>query len=156
MTRTAGLLMFRRRDNELQVFLCHPGGPVWAGKHLESWTMPKGEYLNDETPFEAAQREFQEETGFFSHGPYFNLGERLQHSGKLLTAFAFEGDCEPATLVSNTCRIEWPPGSHTSIEIPEIERGNWFSLQEARPLIRPGQIPFLDALSTVLRSTSDE
>jgi predicted NUDIX family NTP pyrophosphohydrolase len=142
--------MFRRRGIDIEVFLCHPGGPEWANRNLESWTIPKGEYSDDETALEAAQREFREETGFEPHGPYLPLGEQLQQSGKLLTAFAFEGDCDPARLVSNTCHIEWPPSSGIQIEIPEIESGRWFATSEATPLIRPGQVPYLVMLEKML------
>lgn len=152
MKPSAGLLMYRPRKN-VEVFLVHPGGPIWAGKELESWTMPKGEYEHLETPLEAAQREFTEETGFQPHGPYIFLGELKQLSGKMLTAFAFEGDCDASALVSNTCQIEWPPHTGQTLEIPEIDRGKWFTLAGARPMIRPGQIAFLERLMGELRTS---
>lgn len=147
--RSAGLLMFRRRG-ALQVFLVHPGGPFWARK--DAWTIPKGEYDPPEEPLAAAQREFQEETGFAPHGPFIELGETRQPSGKIVTAWAFEGDCEPGSLVSNTCMIEWPPRSGKEIEIPEVDRGGWFTLDEARPKIFKGQDKFLDRLEKSLEN----
>ena len=117
--RSAGLLMFRRLKGELQVFLAHPGGPLWASKDRGAWTVPKGEYGKEEDPLAAAQREFKEETSFEAAGEFLSLGTVQQKSGKRVTAWAFEGDCDPAELVSNTCEIEWPPRSRRHIEIPE-------------------------------------
>jgi predicted NUDIX family NTP pyrophosphohydrolase len=142
--RSAGLLMFRRRW-ELEVFLVHPGGPFWAQK--DAWTIPKGEYDPPEEPLDAALREFQEETGFTPHGPFIPLGETRQPSGKIVTAWAFEGDCDPASLVSNTCMVEWPPRSGKQLEIPEVDRGAWLTLDQARRKIFKGQEKFLDRLA---------
>jgi predicted NUDIX family NTP pyrophosphohydrolase len=142
--RSAGLLMFRRRW-ELEVFLVHPGGPFWAKK--DAWTIPKGEYDPPEEPLEAAQREFTEETGFEARGPFIPLGETRQPSGKIVTAWAFEGDCDPASLKSNTCMVEWPPRSGKQLEIPEVDRGAWLTIGQARPKIFKGQEKFLDRLA---------
>ncbi len=136
--------MFRRRW-ELEVFLVHPGGPYWAKK--DAWTIPKGEYDPPEEPLDAAKREFQEETGFEPHGPFIPLGETRQPSGKMVAAWAFEGDCDPASLVSNTCMIEWPPRSGKQMEIPEVDRGAWLTIDQARPKIFKGQERFLDRLA---------
>jgi predicted NUDIX family NTP pyrophosphohydrolase len=141
--RSAGLLMFRRRSR-LEVFLVHPGGPFWAKK--DAWTIPKGEYDPPEEPLDAARREFQEETGFEARGPFIELGETRQPSGKIVTAWAFEGDCDPDVLRSNTCMVEWPPRSGKQLEIPEVDRGAWFTPDEARPKIFKGQDKFLDRL----------
>ncbi len=130
----------------MEVFLVHPGGPFWVKKDLGAWTIPKGEYADDEEPLVAAMREFQEETGFPIAGPFFELGTIRQASGKLVSAWAVEGDCDPEKLVSNSCQIEWPPRSHRLIEIPEVDRGAWFSIGEARRRILNTQAPFLDAL----------
>ena len=138
--------MYRRREGTLQVFLVHPGGPFWASRDLGSWGIPKGEYKEDEAPLAAAQREFQEETGFTATGPFQLLGTRKQPSGKLVTAWACQGDCDPALLKSNTCMVEWPPRSGKRIRIPEVDRGEWFTVSEARERMLPGQLPFLDAL----------
>ena len=149
--RSAGLLMYRIRDRRIEVFLVHPGGPYWSKKDEGSWTIPKGEYEADEEPLAAAIREFQEETGFDVSGPFLELGSVQQKSGKIVTAWAFEGDCEPAELVSNTCEIEWPPRSGKKIVIPEIDRGDWFSLARAKKFICTEQIPLLDVLIRAFR-----
>lgn len=149
MKRSAGLLMFRRRT-ALEVFLVHPGGPIWAKK--DAWTIPKGEYDDTEPPLDAARREFQEETGFIPVAPFLELGETRQPGGKIVVAWAFEGDCNPARLRSNICLIEWPPRSRKQIEIPEVDRGAWFTLAQARPRIFKGQEMFLDRLQQSLRT----
>ena len=144
--RSAGLLLYRRRDGMLEVFLIHPGGPMWAKKDHGAWALPKGEYKAGEAALDAAKREFEEETGFVSAGPYHPLREVTQKGGKIVTAWAFEGDCDPDLLVSNLCRIEWPPRSGKKIEVPEVDRGRWFSIAEARKYVRPSHEPFLDRL----------
>ncbi len=145
--------MYRRRDHAIEVFLVHPGGPYWAKKDAGSWTIPKGEYLDGEDPLDAAKREFQEETGFTAEGDLIELGEFKQPSGKIVVAWAFEGDCDPGELKSNTCLIEWPPRSGRKIEIPEVDRGEWFSIEDARERILKGQAPFLDRLIAKLRES---
>ena len=149
--RSAGLLMFRQKDNGVEVFLVHPGGPFWVGKDAGAWMIPKGEYSEEEEPLEAAKREFREETGFEPAGDFVDLGTVKQTGGKLVQAWAFEGDCDPAKLVSNTCMVPWPPRSGRMIEIPEVDRGAWFSLTAARSAILKSQSPFLDALEGSLR-----
>ncbi|MGC1420737.1 MAG: NUDIX domain-containing protein [Terracidiphilus sp.] len=149
--RSAGLLMFRRRGSELEVFLVHPGGPFWAKKDAGSWMVPKGEYVDGELPLGAARREFQEETGFEAKGEFIDLGSVKQASGKLVRAWAFEGDCDPQKLISNFCTIEWPPRSGRMIEIPEVDRGAWYSLSAARSAILKSQQPFVDVLATKLQ-----
>lgn len=144
--RSAGLIMFRRLKDKLEVFLVHPGGPIWAKKDEGAWTAPKGEYEDGEDPLAAARREFEEETGFKATGAFLNLGTIKQKSGKRVTAWAFEGDCDPAKLKSNTCEIEWPPHSGRHLEIPEVDRGRWFSIEQARQYIREEQRPLLDNL----------
>jgi predicted NUDIX family NTP pyrophosphohydrolase len=145
--RSAGLLMFRRTGAELEVFLVHPGGPFWAGKEAGAWTIPKGEYVEGEVPLAAARREFQEETGFEAAGEFIELGVVRQNSGKLVSGWAFEGDCDPQKLASNFCSIEWPPRSRKMIEIPEVDRGAWFTLSQAHDAMLKSQRPFLDALT---------
>jgi predicted NUDIX family NTP pyrophosphohydrolase len=144
--RSAGLLMYRRHNRELEVFLVHPGGPFWAKKDLGAWSISKGEYVEGELPLEAARREFEEETGFAATGDFLELGEVQQAGGKVVMAWAFEGDCDPSKLISNRCEIEWPPRSGRKIEIPEVDRGSWFSIAEARERILKSQAPFLDRL----------
>ena len=142
--RSAGLLMFRRKAREIEVFLVHPGGPFWAGKDAGAWTIPKGEYAEDEEPLIAARREFREETGFEADGEFIELGTIRQASGKLVRAWAFEGDCDPAKLASNSCSIEWPPRSGKMMEIPEVDRGAWYSISDAKRAMLKSQQPLLD------------
>ncbi len=144
--RSAGILLFRHHSGELEVFLVHPGGPFWVKKDLGAWTIPKGEYADSEEPLAAAIREFKEETGFPIEGPFLELGVIRQASGKLVSGWAVEGDCDPEKLVSNLCQIEWPPRSRRMIEVPEVDRGAWFSVGEARKRIISTQTPFLESL----------
>jgi predicted NUDIX family NTP pyrophosphohydrolase len=143
---SAGLLMFRRRGPSIEVLLVHPGGPFWANKDLGAWSLPKGEYLNAEEPFAAALREFEEETGIAPRGPFLPLGDIRQPGGKLVTAWAFEDDCDCAAIHSNLFSMEWPRGSGKLQTFPEIDRGGWFELQTAREKILKGQSGFLDRL----------
>ena len=138
--------MFRRTGDAYEVFLVHPGGPCWSKKNEGAWTLPKGEYEDGEEPLSAAQREFHEETGFIAGGPFIELGSVHQKSGKVVLAWAFEGDCDPDKLVSNTCDVEWPPRSKKRILIPEVDRGAWFSSEDAAIYIREEQRPLLLAL----------
>ena len=144
--RSAGLLLYRRRNGALEVFLVHPGGPFWAKKDLGAWSIPKGQYAEDEEPLVAARREFEEETSFPAPQASASLGEVQQAGGKIVTAWAAEGDCDPSKLVSNECRVEWPPRSGRMIDIPEVDRAGWFSIDEARERILKSQQPFLDRL----------
>jgi predicted NUDIX family NTP pyrophosphohydrolase len=148
--RSAGLMMYRRRNGRLEVFLVHPGGPFWAKKDLGAWSISKGEYAEGERPVDAAKREFQEETGFAADGSFFELGTVQQAGGKVVSAWAVEGDCDPAALISNRFQMEWPPRSGRMIEIPEVDRGGWFSIDDAREHILKSQAPFLDRLSRML------
>jgi predicted NUDIX family NTP pyrophosphohydrolase len=142
--------MYRRRNRGLEVLLVHPGGPFWAKKDLGAWSISKGEYGEGEPPLEAAIREFQEETGFAAQGDFLELGAVRQSGGKVVSAWAFEGDCDPGDLISNRCQVEWPPRSGRLIEIPEVDRAGWFLLSEARERILKSQAPFLDRLSQLL------
>jgi len=139
--------MYRYRDAALEVFLVHPGGPFWAKKDVGAWTIPKGEYGDGEDPLAAARREFEEETGFSASGDFIDLGTIKQSGGKLVHVWAFEGDCDPAALVSNHFQMEWPPRSGRLAEFPEVDRGAWFSLAEARERILASQQPILNLLS---------
>ena len=155
--QSAGLLMIRRADHGLEVFLVHPGGPFWVKKDEGAWTIPKGEpALKEENLLDAAQREFSEETGFVAHGPFHDLGTITQAGGKKVTAWAFVGDCDPSMLRSNLCEIEWPPRSQRSIQIPEVDRGAWFELPEARRRILKSQVLLLDRLGEILNGISFE
>ena len=148
--RSAGLVMYRRSLDCVEVFLVYPGGPYWSKKNEGFWTIPKGEFEAGEEAVRAATREFKEETGFAASAPFLELGAIEQKSGKLVFAWAFEGDCDPAELISNTCEIEWPPRSGRLIEIPEVDRGDWFSFDRARRFIRVEQVPLLEALRSAI------
>jgi predicted NUDIX family NTP pyrophosphohydrolase len=143
---SAGLLMYRRRPGLVEVLLAHPGGPFWSRRDEASWTLPKGEIDPGEEPLAAARREFEEETGFAGTPPFQLLGELRQKSGKRITAWAFEGNCDPAALKSNLFEVEWPPRSGRRQAFPEIDRLAWFSLEQARHKLIAGQAPFIDSL----------
>jgi predicted NUDIX family NTP pyrophosphohydrolase len=151
MKTSAGLLLYRRGDRGVEVFLGHMGGPFWAKKDEGAWSIVKGEYEECEDPFAAARREFLEETGSPApDGPPVELGEVRQSSGKRITAWAIESDFDPATVKSNTFTIEWPPRSGRQQEFPEIDRAVWFDLETARSKLVKGQVPFLEALEQAL------
>ena len=152
MRRSAGILLYQQGEDELLVLLVHPGGPYWAKKDLGSWSIPKGECGEGEDPLTAAVREFQEETGGQVEGPFRSLGEVTQSNRKTVNAWGAEGDFDPKTLKSNLCEIEWPPKSGRKRLIPEADRAEWFSLQDARSKILAGQRPFLDRLESALKS----
>jgi predicted NUDIX family NTP pyrophosphohydrolase len=142
--------MFRRRANGAEVLLAHPGGPFWSRRDEAAWTLPKGEIAPGEDPLDAARREFLEETGFASTPPFLPLGELKQKSGKRITAWAFEGDADPARLISNLFEMEFPPRSGRMQAFPEVDRVHWFGLAEARIKLIAGQAPFIDALEQLL------
>ena len=144
--QSAGVLMYRRRSGRLEVFLIHPGGPFWAKKDLGAWSIPKGEYTAEETAEAAAMREFREETGFTIEGHLRELGQVKQASGKIVSAWCVEGDCDPADLISNTMQMEWPPHSGRRMEFPEVDAGVWLSLTVAREKMLNSQLPLLDML----------
>jgi len=151
--KSAGLFMYRRRAGRLDVLLVHPGGPFWATKDQGAWSIPKGEYTSEEDPLEAARREFREETGFAVEGEFKPLKPVKQPGGKVVSAWAFEGDCDPAAIRSNTVSIEWPPRSGRQQEFPEIDRAAWFSVEEARGKILKGQVDLLEELCRLVLST---
>jgi len=144
--RSAGILMYRRGAQGLEVLLVHPGGPFWARKDLGAWSIPKGEYSEGDEPLVTAMREFEEETGTALHGELRPLGELTQPGRKIVTAFAVEGDFDPATLKSNTFELEWPPKSGRKATFPEVDRAEWFSLDMAREKILSGQREFITRL----------
>lgn len=143
---SAGLLMFRTRPGGLEFLLGHPGGPYWTGKDEGAWSIPKGELDPGEAPLDAALREFGEETGRTPEPPFLPLDPITQKSGKTVHAWAFEGDCDPAELVSVTFEMEWPPRSGRRVSFPEIDRFGWFSAEEARRKINPAQAGWIDEL----------
>jgi predicted NUDIX family NTP pyrophosphohydrolase len=145
--RSAGILLYRRRGQQIEVLLVHPGGPFWARRDEGAWSIPKGEYEPDEDPLLAARREFQEELGAPPpDGPTIDLGEIRQKGRKLVRAWALEGDFDPDELVSNTFPLQWPPRSGKWIQVPEVDRAQWFSLVEARARVNPAQATLLDRL----------
>ncbi len=148
---SAGLLMYRLRDAELEVLLVHPGGPFWRHRDQDAWSIPKGELEAGEEPLATAQREFEEETGVRPEGPYLELPEIEQKNRKIVSAWAFEGDCDPAAVRSNTFTIEFPPRSGKMAEFPEIDRAEFFSPEEARRKINPAQAALIDALEECLK-----
>ena len=143
-------MMYRRRAGVLEVFLVHPGGPFWEKKDEGSWSIPKGEYEPDENPLDVAKREFQEETSFRALGEFITLNPRKQPSGKIISAWALEGDCDASAIKSNTFSLEWPPRSGRQMEFPEVDRAGWFTLAMASEKITKGQLGFLDELSQIL------
>ncbi len=148
---SAGLLLFRRRVGSPEVLIAHMGGPFWARKDDGAWSIVKGEYEEGEDAYDAALREFEEETGSPPpRGEPLALGEVRQRSGKLIVAWALEGEFDPSRLASNTFTLEWPRGSGSSREFPEIDRAGWFDLETARRKLVAGQVPFIDTLERLL------
>jgi predicted NUDIX family NTP pyrophosphohydrolase len=156
--RSAGLLLYRRRpDGGIEVLLAHPGGPIWAKRDEGAWTVPKGEFHDGEEPWDVARREFEEETGHPPpDGDPIDLGEIRQKGGKLVAAWALEGDLDPATAHSNTFPFQWPPRSGKWITVPEIDRVEWFAPDDARKRIKDTQIPFIDRLLDALGDRTPE
>jgi predicted NUDIX family NTP pyrophosphohydrolase len=147
--RSAGILLYKCTDGELLVLLAHPGGPFWQRRDAGAWTIPKGEFDSGEAPEDAARREFREELGTDAVGTLQPLGEITQKGGKLVTAFALEGDLDVVTLRSNTFEIEWPPRSGRMQTFPEIDKIQWMTCAEARGKIVPSQATFLDRLASL-------
>lgn len=146
MRKSAGILLYRVRSGEPEVFLVHPGGPFWKNKDAGAWSIPKGEYSDVEDPLQAAVREFREETGASLAGEFIELTSVRQKAGKVVSAWALEENIDPATIVSNTFPIEWPPKSGKWIQVPEVDKGEWFTLEVAKEKINPGQVAFLEEL----------
>jgi len=145
--RSAGVLLYRRRQRGVEVLLVHPGGPFWARKDEGAWSIPKGEHGPGEDPLAAARREFAEETGTAAPvGEPVALGAFRQPSGKIIEAWAIEGDFDPAALKSNTFTLEWPRRSGRMLEVPEVDRAGWFIPEEAARKLIKGQRPILEAL----------
>jgi predicted NUDIX family NTP pyrophosphohydrolase len=149
--RSAGVLLFRVRDGDTQVLLTKPGGPFWRNKHAGAWMIPKGVIEPGEAPAEAALREFEEEVGTRLTAVPFPLATIRQAGGKVVEAFAVEGDFDPSTLLSNEFEVEWPPRSGRIERFPEVAEARWMNLDEARELMLPSQAPLIDALEAKLR-----
>ena len=151
--RSAALLPFRLRDGAAEVLLVHPGGPLWAKRDEGAWSLPKGEYTEEEDALAAARREFTEETGFTASGDFLPLGSVTQKGGKVVTAWAIRFDADPALLRPHTIRVAWPPKSGRMLEIPEVDRAAWFGLDAARRALLPAQVPFIDRLAALTAKT---
>jgi predicted NUDIX family NTP pyrophosphohydrolase len=147
---SAGILLFRKIGEKFEVLLVHPGGPFWTKKDLGAWSIPKGEIAESESPETAARREFEEELGSQPEGELIPLGEIRQKAGKIVHAWALEGDLDVTKIRSNTFQIEWPPRSGKMKEFPEVDRAAFFSLDEARQKINPAQAEFIDRLERIL------
>jgi predicted NUDIX family NTP pyrophosphohydrolase len=153
--RSAGILLHRGRGDGLEVLLVHPGGPAWSKRDAGAWSIPKGEYVDGEDPLEAARREFHEEIGRAAPAiAAEDLGEIRQRSGKRVHGWAIPGDLDVSEVVSNTFEFEWPPRSGRIIDIPEVDRAEWFGLDIAREKINAGQVPLLDRLEQLLPSNA--
>ena len=153
---SAGILLHRERDGERKVLLVHPGGPAWAKRDAGAWSIPKGEYEAAEDPLEAARREFAEELGSAPpDGPARELGEIRQKSGKRVKAWAIVGDLDASNITSNTCQVQWPPRSGRMIDVPEVDRAEWFSLKDARERINPAQVALLERLEALLAGATE-
>ena len=150
--KSAGLLLYRRREEDPEFLLVHPGGPFWKNKDLGAWTIPKGEIQPGEDPLEAAQREFQEELGFKPAGNFLPLTPIKQKAGKVVQVWAATGEWDPAQLKSNTFTLEWPPHSGKLQEFPEVDQAAFFDLQTARLKINPAQIALLEELDKQLNA----
>jgi predicted NUDIX family NTP pyrophosphohydrolase len=149
--QSAGILVWRRCASDIEVLLGHPGGPFWAHKDAGAWTIPKGEFDTEaESPLEAAQREFAEETGFDAQGDFTDLGTVRMASGKLVFVFGLEADFDASAAVSNLFELEWPPHSGKIEGFPEVDRAQWFQIGEARTAIMEGQLEFLERLEAKL------
>jgi predicted NUDIX family NTP pyrophosphohydrolase len=149
--RSAGILLHRGENAALEVLLVHPGGPLWARRDTGVWSIPKGEYEPDEDPLAAARREFAEELGAAPpDGAPQDLGEVRQKSGKLVRAWALRGELDTRAMASNTFELEWPPHSGRMLEVPEVDRAEWFTIEAAREKINPAQIALLERLEDML------
>ncbi|MFO7962846.1 MAG: NUDIX domain-containing protein [Desulfobacterales bacterium] len=148
--RSAGLLVYRFRHSHMEVLLVHPGGPYWSRKDKGAWSIPKGEYAAEEDPLSAAVREFEEETGHPISGEFIPLSPVKKPGGKIVTAWAVEGDCDADNIESRPFTMEWPPHSGKKAEFPEVDRAGWFSIDQAKEKILKGQIGLLNQLVRLL------
>lgn len=149
MRQSAGILLYRFANASLEVFLVHPGGPFWKGKETGAWTVPKGEFT-DEDALTAAKREFREETGKTINGKFIELTPVKQKAGKMVYCWAVEGDIDAANIISNTYRQEWPYKSGKWQSYPEVDKAAWFNIDEAKEKINPAQALFIDELALIL------
>lgn len=144
--QSAGILLYQFKDKQLLFFLVHPGGPFWKNKDAGAWTIPKGEFMDDEDALAAAKREFMEETGQSVDGDFILLKPVKLKSGKTVHAWAVKGNADETNIVSNTFPFEWPPKSGKMIQIPEVDKAGWFDAETAKSKLNPAQAPFIDEL----------
>jgi predicted NUDIX family NTP pyrophosphohydrolase len=154
LRKSAGILLYRRTNQQPEFFLVHPGGPFWKGKDKGAWSIPKGEYPEDEEPLAAAKREFEEETGTNIKGKFIELQPVKQKGGKLVLAWAVEGDIDAESIVSNSYKIEWPYKSGKFQSFPEVDKAGWFAETEAKQMINPAQAELIDDLLSKIKQQS--
>lgn len=152
---SAGLLLYRLNNDEVELFLAHPGGPYWVNRDEGAWSIPKGLFEPDESPLDAARREFKEETGFEVDGEFIPLGELKQPGGKIVHAWGLEHDVDASQIVSNTYAVEWPYKSGRWRRYPEVDRAEWFSVAEASKKILKGQVGFIKRLLEAIGRDSE-
>lgn len=153
MKKCAGILPFRKKGKDAEVFLVHPSGPFWKNKDRNGWSVAKGEFTDEERPFDAAKREFYEETGFTVIGQFLELEPVIQPGAKYFYVWAIEAELDPESIRSNTFKLEWPPRTGKYIDVPEVDKAAWFSLPLAFEKIHKGQIPILKQLSALTENT---
>ena len=156
MKHSAGLLLYRIRDNRPEVFLVHPGGPFWKNKDIASWSIPKGEVAEGEDPLQTAKREFAEETGFaIPDGVPIALSQIGQSGNKIVSTWYLQGDVDPAAVRSNLFQMEWPPKSGKNQQFPEVDKAAWYGLDEAKVKVHKGQIPIIEELERILEGMTN-
>ena len=153
MRKSAGIVLYRNQNQAMEVFLVHPGGPYWAGKEEGAWSIPKGEFAEGEDPLATAQREFREETGSEIKGNFIDLGTVKQKGGKLVYAWATEGDLDARAIKSNTFKQEWPYKSGKWNTYPEVDKAGWFSIEQAKIKLNPAQFTLLERLTNLLSAS---
>ncbi|MCE3258855.1 MAG: putative pyrophosphohydrolase [Bacteroidetes bacterium] len=149
--KSAGILLYKLSGKEVLFFLVHPGGPFWRNKDTGAWSIPKGEFDDNENPLKAAIREFKEETGTEVSGNFIPLSPVKLKSGKLIYAWALEKDLDPSTIKSNEFEMEWPPHTGKKIWVPEVDKGDWFFFEEAKEKINPGQVNLIEECFDLLK-----
>jgi predicted NUDIX family NTP pyrophosphohydrolase len=151
MNKSAGILLYRRKNKQLEFFLVHPGGPFWAKKDAGAWSIPKGEYEEGEDPLQAARREFAEETGQAVSGDFIPLTPLTQKNHKQVHAWAVEGDIDEKNIHSNTFEMEWPPKSGKKQSFPEVDKGGWFGAETAKEKINERQARLIDEVVEIIK-----
>lgn len=150
MRKSAGILLYRKQNNAIEIFLVHPGGPFWVAKDIGAWSVTKGEFTDEEQPLTAAIREFKEETGALLSGDFIELTPVKQKGGKIVYAWALEGNIDADTITCNTFKMQWPPKSGQWKSFPEVDKAAWFGIEEAKQKINPSQVAFINELLLLL------